>query len=470
MTPNPVCRRCGIGLTESTVHGYCPSCLLRDGLAGESDQKAEDGRQRSEGRDQKTEDGGRKSEDRGHRSEAGIRHSSLVTHHLSLPAPFGDYELLEVIARGGMGVVYTARQKSLNRIVAVKMLLSGQFAQPQFVQRFRAEAEVVAQLQHPNIVAIHEVGEHDGQPYFSMDCVEGKNLAQMISDFGFRISDFRQCARWLKTIAEAVHYAHQRGIIHRDLKPSNVLIDAFDQPRITDFGLAKRLNAEHRSLVTDHSKGAGRSDQSSVISDQLSDLTVSGQVLGSPNYLPPEQAEGRHGRVGPPSDIYSLGAILYHLLTGRPPFQAESLTTLLKQVVETEPVAPRLLNPGIPRDLETICLKCLEKDVPRRYPTAQELADELGRFLEDKPIQARPVGPAGKAWKWCRRRPALAGMSTALVLTVVLGLAGVLWQWQQRGKTPRQNFGNASEPKPANTPPTCTSRNLPSPTTTVGSR
>ncbi|MBE0617321.1 MAG: serine/threonine protein kinase, partial [Proteobacteria bacterium] len=320
--------------------------------------------------------------------------------------------MLEMIARGGMGVVYRARQESLHRIVAVKMLLAGEFAQPKFIERFRAEAEAVAQLQHPNIVAIHEVGEHDGHQFFSMDYVEGKNLAQISAEFGARSAEFHRCASWLQTIAEAVHYAHQRGIIHRDLKPSNILIDAFDQPWITDFGLAKRL------------------PEKSEIGKQNSemDLTVSGQVLGSPNYLPPEQAEGKHGQVGPPSDIYSLGAILYHLLTGRPPFQAESLTTLLKQVVETDPIPPRLLDPGIPRDLETICLKCLEKDTQRRYQTARDLAADLGRFLEDRPIQARPVNAAGKIARWCRRQPVRAALSAALILTFLFGLVGILWQ------------------------------------------
>ena len=323
---------------------------------------------------------------------------------LWLSPAFGDYELLEVIARGGMGVVYRARQRSLNRLVAVKMLLAGEFAQPKFIERFRAEAEAVAQLQHPNIVAIHEIGDHDGQPYFTMDLVEGRSLAQVISDLKFQISDVRRAAGWVKTIAEAIEYAHQRGIVHRDLKPSNILIDSLDQPRITDFGLAKRL--------TDNS-----------------DLTQTGQVLGSPSYLPPEQAAGKP--VGDTADVYSLGANLYHLLTGRPPFQAETLSALLKQVIETEPVAPGLLNPGIPVDLQTICLKCLEKEPERRYQTAGEVAQELGRFLDGQPIQARPVGAAAQAWKWCLRRPVLAGLTAALVLTFLLGLSGVLWQWRR---------------------------------------
>jgi WD40 repeat protein len=311
-----------------------------------------------------------------------------------------------------MGVVYKARQLSLNRIVAVKMVLGGPFASAAARQRFLDEAQTAASLQHPNIIAIHEVGEHAGQPFFSMDYVEGRNLAELLHEGPLAP---QRAAGYAKTIAEAVAYAHQRGILHRDLKPSNVLIDQADQLRITDFGLAKRLTGE-------------------------SDLTVSGQVLGSPNFMAPEQAQGRHQEVGPPSDVYSIGALLYHLLTGRPPFQAATLTEVLRQVVTIEPAAPRLLNPSLPRDLETICLKCLEKEVPRRYQTARELAEELGRFLEGKPIQARPVSAAGKVWKWCRRRPALAGMGVALVLTGVLGLAGVLWEWQQARQLAQAEF------------------------------
>jgi eukaryotic-like serine/threonine-protein kinase len=331
---------------------------------------------------------------------------------------FADYELLEEIARGGMGIVYKARQRSLNRIVALKMILAGQLASTGQVERFRAEARAVAYLQHPNIVAIHEVGEADGQDYFSMDYVEGRNLADLLRE-GPMVG--RQAALYLRTIAEAVQHAHQHGIIHRDLKPSNVLIDGNKQPRITDFGLAKRLAVPPSGGPgTDRPAEAGPTHE----------LTLSGQVLGSPNYLPPEQAGGTHVAVGPASDVYSLGAILYHLLTGRPPFQGESLSTLIRQVLETEPVAPRLLNPSVPRDLETICLKCLEKEADRRYPTAQELADDLGRFLEQQPIRARRVRGWERALKWARRKPMVAGLAGAVVLVTALGFVGVMWQWR----------------------------------------
>jgi eukaryotic-like serine/threonine-protein kinase len=320
---------------------------------------------------------------------------------------FGDYELLEEIAHGGMGIVYRARQLSLNRVVAVKMILAGPFATDEFIKRFQAEAQAAANLQHPNIVAIHEVGEHEGQHYFSMDYVEGQSLASLVRDGPLPAA---RAARYVQIIAEAIHYAHQRGILHRDLKPSNVLIDGTDQPRITDFGLAKRLVLP---------LGGGGKSLASTDAGPSEDLTLTGQVLGSPGYLPPEQATSHRGDMGPPSDVYSLGAILYHLLTGRPPFQGETLTEMLEQVLNTEPVRPRLLNPSIPRDLETVCLKCLEKSSARRYPTAQALADELGRFLRKEPIRARPASWPEKAWRWYRRNPKLATMGSALVLALI---------------------------------------------------
>jgi WD40 repeat protein/predicted Ser/Thr protein kinase len=304
----------------------------------------------------------------------------------------GDYELIEEIARGGMGVVYRARQVSLNRLVAVKVLLAPEFARD--TRRFRREAEVAASLNHPNIISIYEVGEHDGQPYFSMELIEGRSLADLSRD---QPLGARRAAKLTKTIAEAVHFAHERHLLHRDLKPSNVLVDASGAPRVTDFGLAKR-------------------------SDGDADLTLTGQVLGTPNYMPPEQARGAESSVA--GDVYSLGAILYQLLTGRPPFVAETITQTLRLAAESEAVSLRLLNPELPRDLETICAKCLEKDPKRRYASARELADELGRFLRDEPIQARPIAPVEKLIRWCRRKPALAlsiGAGLTLLLLVVVG-------------------------------------------------
>jgi WD40 repeat protein len=328
---------------------------------------------------------------------------------------FGDYELIEEIARGGMGIVYRARQVSLDRIVAVKLLVAGALSSPESVKRFRIEASAAASLQHPNIVAIHEVGIHQGQHYLVMDFIEGASLARVISDFGFRISDFKRCARWVKTVAEAVHYAHEHGILHRDLKPSNVLIDANDQPRVTDFGLAKRLP----------DKSGIRGPESEM------ELTLSGRLVGSPSYVPPEQATAKWGKVSRRSDVYGLGAVLYHLLTGRPPFQAATITDTLSQVCTAEPVAPRSLNASLPRDLETICLKCLEKEPGKRYPTAQALAEDLGRYLAQQPVLARPIGPAGKTWRWCRRNTRLAVLGGVALLSVLSGLIGVLWQWRR---------------------------------------
>jgi len=309
------------------------------------------------------------------------------------------YEVLAEIARGGMGIVFKARQVRLNRVVALKMIRSGQIAGESEIQRFLIEAKAAATLQHPNIVAIHEIGEEAGQHFFSMDLIEGQGLDDFVRQHGLPP---REAASFVKTIAEAIHYAHQRGILHRDLKPSNVLVDRNKQPHLTDFGLAKFMS-------------------------EKSEVTASGAVMGSPSYMPPEQAEGRTNDITVRSDIYSLGAMLYHLLTGRPPFAADSLLATLKLVVESEPTAPRNLNSRIPRDLETICLKCLEKNPAKRFGTAQEVAEELVRFLTYRPIRARSLGPVARAWRWCRRRPAVA---TALVV-FICGFIGVYWQWQR---------------------------------------
>ena len=303
---------------------------------------------------------------------------------------FGDYELLEEIAVGGMGIVYKARQVSLSRIVAVKMILKGKLATEEDIQRFRAEAEAAGNLQHPAIVAIHEVGLHEGQHYFSMDFVDGQSLAQLPREQALTA---RQAAEYVRDAAEAVHYAHQQGTLHRDLKPSNILIDRQGRVRITDFGLAKRIEGN-------------------------SDLTLTGQILGTPSYMPPEQASGKRSLVGAASDIYSLGAVLYELLTGRPPFRGESPVETLRQVESLDPVSPRLLNPAVPRDLETICLKCLEKEPHKRYGTAQFLADDFGRYLRGEPISARPSSMLQRFWKWYRRRiNTVAGAITILGCT-----------------------------------------------------
>ncbi len=316
---------------------------------------------------------------------------------------FGDYQLLEEVGRGGMGVVYRARQISLNRIVAIKMLVARPFAVPELEERLHLEAEAAAGLSHPNIVTIYDFGECDDQFYFSMEYVEGRSLAELTRHHSLAPT---QAAQYLKTVAEAVHHAHEHGILHRDLKPSNILVDLHDQVKVTDFGLAKRLGTD-------------------------SELTLTGQLVGSPNYLSPEQAAGRHRALTVRSDVYSLGAVLYQLLTARPPLVGESLQETLVQIREKEAPSPRLLSTGVPRDLETICLKCLQKEPGRRYDSAQALAADLGRFLERKPILARPVSAAGRVWRWCRRNPALAGALVGCALAVVVGFIGIAWQWRR---------------------------------------
>lgn len=306
-------------------------------------------------------------------------------------ASFGDYQVIETIAKGGMGIVFKARQRKLNRIVAIKMILAGQFADKGDVERFYSEAEAAAALSHPNIVRIYEIGEVQGQHFFSMEYIEGHSLTDLVRENPLTP---RRAAEFVQTIAETMQFAHEKGIVHRDLKPSNVLVDAQQRPLITDFGLAKHQENE-------------------------SQLTVSGAVIGTPSYMPPEQAEGKGSLIGPRSDLYSIGAILYELVAGRPPFRAASPFETIRQVIQDEPLSPRLVNPGVPRDLETICLKCLQKDPARRYATAQDLADELGRFLRGEPILARPISPLARFWRLCRRYPVAASAIAAAVLLLV---------------------------------------------------
>lgn len=300
------------------------------------------------------------------------------------------YELLEPIARGGMGIVYRAKDQRLNRLVALKMLIADGGLTPSEEQRFRNEAEAIALLDHRHIVPIYAVGEQAGQPYISMKLLEGGSLADQLSRF---TAVPQEAARLLVPIARAVHYAHQRGILHRDLKPGNILLDGEGQPYVTDFGLAKRVGAAARNL------------------------TPSGGIVGTPGYMAPEQTAGRKGAITTAADVYGLGAILYTLLTGQPPFEAESVMDTLVQVCTQPPQPPRKRNAAVDRDLELICLKCLEKEPHHRYPSADALADELERYLDGKPlILTRPVSGRERLWRWCRRNPIPATLLTTIVL------------------------------------------------------
>jgi len=308
-----------------------------------------------------------------------------------LPREFGDFELLEELGRGGMGVVYKARQRSLNRTVAVKMILRGELASAADVARFRSEAESAARLDHPHIVPVYEVGDWRGQPYFAMKYVEGTTLTRRLADGPIPA---REAATLLTPICEAIHFAHQRGILHRDLKPSNILIDPEGRPHVTDFGLAKRVSGDTQ-------------------------LTRSGAILGTPCYMAPEQAAGKRGQLGPASDVYSLGTVLYQMLTGRPPFQAATPIDTVLLVLEQDPLPPRLLNPRADRDLEMIALRCLQKPPTLRYATAKALGDDLTAYLHDEPITARSGLFSQVLARWFRETHH----------ATVLENWGLLWMW-----------------------------------------
>jgi tetratricopeptide (TPR) repeat protein/predicted Ser/Thr protein kinase len=336
----------------------------------------------------------------------------------ALPRSFGDYDVLEEMARGGMGVVYLARQRSLNRLVALKVIRAGEWASSAEVRRFRNEAEMVALLDHPHVVPIHEVGEQAGHVYFSMKLIEGGSLAQHLSRFW---DDPRAAAGLVAAVARAVHHAHQRGVLHRDLKPSNILLDENGRPHVTDFGLARRVEAD-------------------------SSLTQSGAIVGTPGYMAPEQTAGKAGAISTAADVYGLGAVLYALLTGRPPFAGDDPLDTLTQIRQREPEPPRRTNPKVDRDLETICLKCLRKEPAGRYASALALAEELQRWLNGEPIRGRRSGRWERAVKWVRRRPTAAALLAVTTLAAVGLFAGLLWhnaQLQAAAKRERQQAETA---------------------------
>jgi WD40 repeat protein len=328
----------------------------------------------------------------------------------ALPSVPG-HEVLGELGRGGMGVVYRARHIALNRPVALKMIRAGALAGEQEISRFRAEAEALARLQHPNIVQVHEVGEQGGLPYFSLEFCAGGDLARKLGGAPLPAGE---AAELVETLARAVHAAHQAGIVHRDLKPANVLLVP-RQPTVGDAGPAAGPGVKDFLLKITNFGLAKRAEDVGQ--------TPSGAILGTPSYMAPEQAGGQGKEVGPRSDVYALGAILYELLTGRPPFRAATPADTLLQVISEEPVPPRLLQPQVPRDLETVCLKCLEKEPSRRYESAQALAEELQQYREGRPIRARPVGLAGRGWRWCRRNPVVAVLLTAVAVVLLLGTA-----------------------------------------------
>jgi serine/threonine protein kinase len=395
--PARKCAICGADLPADLLEGLCPRCILEEVMVGDEESSA----------------GGAEPVGELQSTPRGV----VPRAPLDRARPFGDYELLEEIGRGGMGVVYKAWQISLNRFVAVKMILRGPPATAAEIRRFEREAQAAADLNHPNIVAIYEVGEREGDHYFSMQYVEGRDLAHLMREGRWKTEDGLAAARLVATVARAIHCAHQRGILHRDLKPANILVDARGEPHVTDFGLAKR--------VVGSASLAGTALYMPAV-----DPTLTGDVLGSPPFMAPEQAAGKIRELSPAADVYGLGAVLYFLLTGRAPFAGPTPEETLRKVREVEPEWPRTLNGAVDRDLETICLKCLEKKPGRRYRSAAALADDLDLWLDHKPIRGRP----GTAWdhlaKWAKRKPAVAALSLALVCMAAMAVSGLAWQWR----------------------------------------
>jgi len=378
-----ICRKCGAKIFSDVPEGLCPRCVLKSALGNFPDPAVAGG-----------VDPGR-SDAPSAADENGAPNNKKSARAAELLGELGDYELLEEVGRGGQGVVFRARQKSLDRIVALKVISLGQWASKAHLKRFRLEAEAAAKLEHPGIVPIHEVGERDGSCYFSMKFVEGGQLDEVVRRTPISI---RPAAELIAKLARTVHYAHEHGILHRDIKPGNILLDAKGDPHLTDFGLARLVESE-------------------------SSVTQTLDVLGTPSYMAPEQAVGNNAAVSSVTDVYGLGAVLYQLLTGQPPFAGGATYETIKLLLDTEPRQPRLLNPKIDRDLSTICLKCLEKDPKLRYSSALALAEDLECWLKHEPIQARHTGVIARARKWVRRNPT----STLLAASLVALIAAVGW-------------------------------------------
>src|SRR5262245_34279186 len=375
-----ICRKCGSKIFSDAPEGLCGRCVLKAALGDFAAAPAAGGG------------------DPGHVDKP-AREGTKATHAAELLGELGDYELLEEVGRGGQGVVFRARQKTLNRTVALKVISLGQWASKAHIKRFRLEAEAAVKLEHPGIVPIHEVGERDGSCYFSMKFVEGGQLDEVAKRKPMPIRD---AVELIAKVARTVHYAHEHGILHRDIKPGNILLDAKGKPHLTDFGLARLVESE-------------------------SSVTQTLDVLGTPSYMAPEQAMGNNAAISRVTDVYGLGAVLYQLLTGQPPFAGGATFETIKLLLDTEPRPPRLLNSKIDRDLSTICLKCLQKDPQRRYSSALALAEDLERWLRHEPIQARPSGIFISTRKWVRRNP-----SSAMLVTCVVALAAaaawILWK------------------------------------------
>ena len=387
-----ICRKCGAKIFSDAPRGLCTACVLETALGIFPDAPVAAG-DLSAVASAKADDGG-SAEDIQTNNET-ARSESAAT----MLGELGDYELLEEIGRGGQGVVFRARQKSLNRIIALKVIRLGQWASKVHLKRFRLEAEAAARLEHPGIVPIHEVGERDGSCYFSMKFIEGGQLDEVVRRTPMSI---RQAADLIAKVARTVHYAHGHGILHRDIKPGNILLDAKGEPHLTDFGLARLVESE-------------------------SSVTQTLDVLGTPSYMAPEQAVGNNAAVSSATDVYGLGAVLYQLLTGQPPFAGGTTYETIKLLEDTEPRPPRLLNPKVDRDLSTICLKCLEKDPKRRYSSALALAEDLEHWLKHEPIAARRVGPLVRGGKWVRRNPSMAVMA-AMLLALAVPLGVMVWK------------------------------------------